>query len=307
MSRSSSRCRTVARQALLVGAALLLCVSLAPQTLLAQGNFDSVEIKTQKITDTVSMLIGAGGNIGVSVGDSGILVVDDQFEPLVPKIKAAIAELKAGDIDYVINTHWHFDHTGGNAKLGLEAAILAHENVRVRMAKGQETPRPTPPAPEVALPVLTFKESTTIHWNGEAVDVIYLPNGHTDGDSVVFFRGSNVVHMGDHFFNGGTFPFVDLNSGGNAIGLRDNIKKVLSMVDDNTQIIPGHGPLGTKKDLARYHQMLDETIAHIKKSKDAGKSLDEAKAAGIPAAWQSLGEGGFIKTDQWIEFVYSSL
>ncbi|HEV2845774.1 MAG TPA: MBL fold metallo-hydrolase, partial [Thermoanaerobaculia bacterium] len=205
-----------------------------------------------------------------------------------------------------LNTHWHFDHTGGNANFGKDASIIAHDNVRKRLAKGQMLRgSKVEAAPAEALPVITFGESVSIHLNGEEIKVIHFPHGHTDGDSVIFFTGSNVVHMGDDFF-AGRFPFVDLESGGSVQGLVENIGKVISQVPENVKIIPGHGPLSTLNDLKAYHRMLTETVGVVRTKIDAGKSLEEIKSEGLPEEWKEWGTG-FIKTDVWIESIHASL
>lgn len=215
----------------------------------AQRDFSGVEIKTTHVAGAVYMLEGSGGNIGVSVGDDGILMIDDQYAPLSEKIRAAIADIKKGEVDFVLNTHWHFDHVGGNTEFGRDAHIIAHSNVRRRVSTAQllfgETREPLP---RHALPVITYDDALTLHFNDEKILVIHLPHGHTDGDSVVYFTGSNVVHMGDDMF-AGMFPFVDLNHGGDVEGLTRNVKQIIDMMPDDVKVIPGHGPLSTLEDL----------------------------------------------------------
>ena len=216
------------RKQILIIAALFIFVCAGPA--LAQTDWSKVEIKATKVSGNVYMLEGAGGNIGVSVGPDGILIVDDQYAPLADKIKAALKTLGEGKLKFVLNTHWHGDHTGGNAAFGPEAPIIAHDNVRKRLATEQKNEffkRTTPPSPKEALPVITFGHSLTVHFNGEEIRVIHFPQGHTDGDSIIFFTNSNVVHMGDHFF-AGRFPFVDLGSGGNVEGFTKNVADVLT-------------------------------------------------------------------------------
>lgn len=273
----------------------------------AQGpDFSKVEIKVTKVAGSVYMLEGAGGNIGVSVGADGILIVDDQFAPLAEKIRAALKTLGDGKLKFVLNTHWHGDHTGGNSKFSTEASIIAHDNVRKRMASDQKIfGEKVPAAPKEALPVITFDNSLAVHFNGEEIRAIHFPNGHTDGDSVIFFTGSNVVHMGDDFF-AGRFPFVDLENGGNVVNLAKNIGDVINRLPAGVKIIPGHGPLSTVDDLRLYHRMLNETIDIVRKQAATGKTLEQLKAAGLPETWKDWGTG-FIKTDQWIELIYRSL
>ena len=229
--------------------------------------------------------------------------------PITPRVKAAIAEIQDGEIAFVINTHYHFDHAGGNAAFGEEATIVAHSSVRKRLMEGREwgVVFIEGERPAAALPVLTFDESVTFHWNGEAVDVIHFPNpSHTDGDVVVFFRDSNVVHTGDQYINRNGFPYIDQDVGGTAQGLRDNIASLLEIIDDETTIIPGHGPLATKADLRWFHDVVAETIAHIEGEKRAGKTLEQIQGAGLPEAYEEVGSG-FIPEAAWIQAVYTSL
>ncbi len=273
---------------------------------LAQRDFSNVRIKTTHVAGNIYMLEGSGGNIGLSVGDDGVLMIDDQFAPLAEKIKAAIGKLGKGKPKFVLNTHWHGDHVGGNLEFGRDAPIIAHTNVRTRLATGQKSGRRViEPSPPEALPVITFDESLSIHFNGEEIRVIHFPHGHTDGDSVVFFGGSNVVHMGDDFF-AGQFPFVDLASGGDVEGLSKNLAAVIARLPADVKIIPGHGPLSTLADLKQFDGMLGETISHIRELKKSGKTLSQAKQAGLPAKWDSW-SWVFISTERWVEIVYNSL
>jgi glyoxylase-like metal-dependent hydrolase (beta-lactamase superfamily II) len=284
----------------------LLIVSLGPAPVGAQQpDYSKVEIKVVKAAGNVYMLQGAGGNIGVSVGADGILIVDDQFAPLADKIRAALKTLGEGKLKFVLNTHWHGDHTGGNAQFSQEAPVIAHTNVRKRLATDQRVlGGPVKASPKEALPVITFDQSLTVHFNGEEIRVIHFPHGHTDGDSVIFFTTSNVVHMGDDFF-AGRFPFIDLDSGGSVQGAMDNVGDILKKLPADVKIIPGHGPLSTIDDLRLYHRMLTETVGLVRQRMRAGKTLDQIKAEGLPAEWKSWGTG-FIKTDQWIETIYRS-
>ena len=200
----------------------------------AQNQFENVTIQTVPVGGNVSMLVGQGGNIGVSAGDDGILIIDDQFAPLAGRIKAAIESLGSAVPKFVLNTHFHGDHTGSNEEFGLDSLIVAHENVRSRLEAAE--------SPVSALPVVTFDDDVTVHFNGEDVTLIHMPAGHTDTDSVVMFSESNVIHMGDHFFNGG-FPFVDLDNGGTVQGYLNNLERALSWIQSDTQVIPGHGAL----------------------------------------------------------------
>lgn len=293
-----------------VVAIFVFCIALffaAPEPVAQGQDFSKVEIKVHKITDSVYMLEGAGGNIGASVGEDGIVVIDDEFLPLADKIEAALKGITDKPVKFVINTHWHGDHTGGNPHFGEKAPIIAQENVRKRLITGGTTRfGKTDPAPKAALPVITFEDKVSVHLNGEDIRAIHFPNGHTDGDSVIFFTQSNVVHMGDDFFNGGMFPFIDLDSGGSVQGMIAGDEKVLAEVPDDVKIIPGHGPMGTKDDLRKFVQMLKETSAAVQAGVKKGKSLDQLKKEKVLAKWDSFGQS-FIKTDVFTEILYDSL
>ena len=274
----------------------------APQ----QPDFSKVEIKTEKAAGNVHVLFGVGGNIGVSAGPDGVLIVDDQFAPLADKIRAALKPLSPGQLRFVLNTHFHFDHTHANPVFGREALIVAHANVRRRLASdvvvlGQTYKAP----PKEGLPVVTYDTTVSIHFNGEEVRVVHFPAGHTDGDSVVYFTGSNVIHMGDDFF-AARFPFVDVDNGGSVEGLTRNVAEIISKAPADVKIIPGHGPLSTLADLRAYHSMLSETTDIVRGRLRAGRTLEQAKAEGLPDKWKDWGSG-FINTGQWIETVYRSL
>jgi cyclase len=273
-----------------------------------QRDFSQVQTKATKVSGNVYMLEGSGGNIGVSVGADGILIVDDQFAPLADKIRAALKGLGQGKLRFILNTHWHGDHTGGNVAFGPEAPIIAHDNVRKRLATEQKSEvfkSTTPPSPKEALPVITFDESLSVHFNGEEIRVIHYPQGHTDGDSVIFFTTSNVVHLGDDFF-AGRFPFVDLESGGSIEGLIKNIGEIIGKIPQDAKLIPGHGPLSTIDDLKSYHRMLQQTTEIVRQKMTAGKTLEQIKSEGLPDEWKPWGTG-FIKTDFWVETIYKSL
>ncbi|HKB64487.1 MAG TPA: MBL fold metallo-hydrolase [Pyrinomonadaceae bacterium] len=290
---------------LLVAAILMLYASAMPTH--AQ-DFSKVEIKATKVAGNVYMLEGSGGNIGVSVGPDGILIVDDQFAPLADKIKAALKTLGDGKLKFVLNTHYHGDHTGGNIAFGADAPIIAQTNVRKRLSEEQKSKlfnRTTPASPKEALPVITFDNAVSVFFNGEEIKVIHFPHGHTDGDSVIFFTGSNVVHMGDDFFNG-RFPVVDLEAGGDVEGMTKNIGDILSKLPAGVKIIPGHGALSDAEGLKSFHNMLVQTTDIVRKRMAAGKTLDQIKAEGLPEEWKTWGSG-FIKTDLWLTLVYTSL
>lgn len=259
-----------------------------------QQDFSDVEIKATKVAGSVYMLEGRGGNIGVSIGEDGVLMVDDQFAPLSDKINAAIKELGGEAPKFILNTHHHGDHTGGNAEFAQDGTVIAHTNVRKNLSD----------KPEDFWPVITFDQSLTIHMNGEDIKVMHYPNGHTDGDAVIFFTGSNVVHMGDQFFSG-RFPYIDLNNGGDVQGFMENVESVLGELPDDVKIIPGHGPLSNKGDLQTALAMLKETTSLVRKQMDAGKSLADIQAAGFPEKWHSWGTG-FVDSNRWVDIIYNS-
>ncbi len=264
----------------------------------AQRDFSEVEIKTTHVSENVYMIEGKGGNIGVSAGADGVLLVDDQFAPLAEKIRAALKKLGEGKLKFVLNTHFHGDHVGGNPEFGREASIIAHANVRKRLA-GSDSPMV-----KEGLPVITFDEALSVHFNGEEIRAIHFPNGHTDTDSVIFFTRSHVVHMGDHFFNG-RFPFVDLKRGGDVAGYAKNVGEVLKELPPDAKIIPGHGPLGTLDDLKAFHAMLGETTEFVKKRLEEGMSLEQIHDEGLPDKWDGWGEG-FISEERWISTIVQS-
>jgi glyoxylase-like metal-dependent hydrolase (beta-lactamase superfamily II) len=289
----------------LTGAASVLFLCLA-SVALAQQDFSKVEIKVTKVAGNVYMLEGSGGNIGVSVGDDGIVIVDDQFAPLAPKIKAALKGITDKPLRFVLNTHFHGDHTGGNAEFGTDATIIAHENVRKRLQEGGSAGGTAiAPAPKAALPVVTFNDRATVHLNGEDIRAIHFPNGHTDGDSVIFFPKSNAVHMGDDFVTYG-FPFVDVRNGGSISGMIAGVEKVLSMVPPDVKIIPGHGPISAPADVQKFVDMLKDTRALVAKAASEGKSADQMKSDHVLANYENLGKG-FIKTDAWIDLLLADI
>jgi len=270
--------------------------------------FANVEIKAEPLADGVAVLFGAGGNIGISYGPDGTVLIDDQFAPLTPKIQAAIADLGAEPVTYLINTHWHGDHSGGNENFGKAGAlIMAHDHVRERMLGIQKSGRGNDPAsPVEALPTVTYHDGIKLHLNGDEVQVRHMKHGHTDGDSVIFWKKANVAHMGDLFFHKMSLPFIDLNSGGNVRGVLAAAEKVLTMVNEDTKIIPGHGPMATKADLIAYRDMLKTVIGAVEKAQGEGKSL-EAVQEMKPAAQWDINPDAFIKGDAFVEAVYKSL
>ena len=275
----------------------------------AQQDFSKVEVKVTPVGGAVSMLTGSGGNIGVSVGENGVLLVDDEFAPLKERILAAVATLHEPSAPrFVLNTHFHGDHTGGNAGMAAAsgpapgAIIVAQENVRRRMVHGGGG---QPPAEPAALPVVTYGEGIDIHFNGELIRLLHVAHAHTDGDTVVIFTGSNVAHLGDLFFNG-MFPFVDLSSGGDVVGMARGVEQMLAQLPAGGKLIPGHGPLATIEDLRKYHRMLTETTQIVRERMAAGKTKDEVVAAGLPDEWKSW-SWQFVSTDRWLGTVFDSL
>jgi cyclase len=273
-----------------------------------QQDFSKIDVKGSKVSGNVYMLQAdpGSGNIGASVGPDGILIVDDQFAPLAEKIRAALKEAGGGPLKFILNTHWHFDHVGGNNVFGPEAPIIAHTNVRKRLTTEQKAMgRTFLPEPKEAWPVITFDNSLSIHFNGEEIKVFHMFPGHTDGDSVVYFTGSKVIHMGDQYIANG-FPFIDYESGGDVEGFVKNVATVLAQLPPNTKVIPGHGSLSTLDDLKAYHRMLMETTDIVRQRMAAGKSLDTIKAEGFPDELKPFG-GGFITAEKWIEAIYAGL
>jgi cyclase len=267
-------------------------------------------ISTSPVSDHVHMLVGQGGNVGISVGKDGVFVIDDQFAPLTAAILKAIRKLSEEPVRFVINTHYHGDHTGGNENLGKAGAIIvAHENVRKRMSAEQFSralKHTTPASPEGALPVVTFSDAITFHWNGDEIRVFHVEKAHTDGDSIIQFKKANVIHMGDVFFNG-KYPVVDLDAGGSIDGLIAVSRQILAMVDDDAKIIPGHGPLATKADLQKYVDVLTEICGKVAALKAEGKSLDEVRGAGLTKDYDATWGTGFMKPDVWMGIVYESV
>ncbi len=255
-------------------------------------------IKIQHVGGAVYMLEGRGGNIAVSAGPDGLLIVDTQFADLASAIETSLADMNQGKLKYVLNTHWHGDHTGGNAHFGEKATLIAHEKVRERLSGKSETP-------SQALPVITFRESASLHFNGEEIRMIHLGPGHTDGDVVIWFTESNVLHMGDQFFNG-RFPFIDLGSGGNAEGYLKNVQTMLQHLPDEAKIIPGHGQLATRENLQAFEAMMTESLNTVRQAISLGKPLDQLKASSPLEAYKAWG-AGFINTSRWLNILYNSL
>jgi cyclase len=288
-----------------IAATILAAVSCGPVA--AQQDMSAVEIRAVQIKPGVAVLYGNGGNIGVSYGEDGTILVDDQFAPLTEKIQAAVAGLGASPTKFLINTHWHFDHAGGNENFGEAGALIfAHENVRVRLAEGGTVSgNVTPPAAPAALPVVTYDDAVTFHVNGDEIEAKFLGGGHTDGDSVIFWKQANVVHTGDMFMHRAGFPFIDLSSGGNVEHLLNSLTGIIAMIDDETVIIPGHGELATRSDLISFRTMVATAVERVKALKDVGRSLEQAKATKPLEGLRNA--NGFISDDQFVEAIWGSL
>lgn len=286
-----------------------LIASLTTASAMAQ-DFSKIEIETIAVADNIFMLKGAGGNVGVSVGEDGVLLIDAQYEPMADKIKAAVAKLSNKPARFLLNTHWHFDHTGGNKRLNDDAVVsLAQKNVRTRMMAGGVIAafgKTVDPALGRALPELTFEQEIEVHFNNDTVVAKHMAAAHTDGDAVVFFKEDNVVHMGDLYFNG-VFPFVDLSSGGGVQGVLDGVNAALDSMDENTKVIPGHGALSNKAELQRYGAMLSSSIEKVAAAKAKGADLKQVQADNVLKDLDAEWGKGFIKLVTWTEFVYRSM
>ena len=294
--------------------ALVLAVSLLlswHSVVALDEDYSKVQMKVTKVAGSVYMLEGAGGNIGASVGDDGIVIVDDQFAPLAEKIQAALKGITDKPVRFIINTHYHGDHTGGNAYFQKQAPIIAQDNVRKRLesggaaGNGGSVHMDVKPAAKEALPIITFDHDVTVHLNGEDIRALFFPAGHTDGDSIIFFPKSNVVHMGDDFVTYG-FPFIDVESGGSINGMIDAVEKVIAQLPPDVKVIPGHGPISSLDDMRAYVTMLKATrdvVAHALKD---GKTLDQMKQAKLLDPWKKF-SGDFVKQDAFLETLYNSL
>ena len=266
--------------------------------LVADDTMSDVTITSTKLDANTYMFMGAGGNIGVSAGDDGILIIDDQFAPLAGKITAALNQIQPGLPKYIVNTHYHGDHTGGNAHFGEKGTILAHHNVLKRLSADSSTPA-------AALPVITFEDNISIHFNHDTLEVIHLGPGHTDGDSVVMWQKANIVHMGDLFFKD-RFPYIDLAAGGSVTGYRQNVSLILDRLNNDTQVIPGHGGLANKNDLLKFKHMLDDSINWMRGEIEMGHDLATIKKQGIPQKYDRWG-WKFISADKWITTLHKDL
>jgi glyoxylase-like metal-dependent hydrolase (beta-lactamase superfamily II) len=287
---------------------------LALPTLAQQDDFSKVQIKVTKVSGNIYMLEGAGGNIAASVGDDGIVIVDDEFAPLAEKIQAALKDLKITDkpVRFVINTHYHGDHTGGNEPFtNSGSTIIAQDNVRKRLVSGGvagnggSIKMENKPAEKAALPIITFEHDVTVHLNGEDIRALHFPAGHTDGDAIIYFPKNNVVHMGDDFVRYG-FPFIDVASGGSVQGMADGVEKAIAQLPADVKVIPGHGQLSNLDDVRAYVKMLRETTAAVQKAIAAHKTVDQMKKEQVLEPWAKW-SGDFVNQDTFIETVYNSL
>jgi glyoxylase-like metal-dependent hydrolase (beta-lactamase superfamily II) len=287
----------------------LLLTLLLPGPIPAQ-DMEDVEIRTVPVAEGIHMLLGRGGNIGVVSGPDGVFLIDDQYAPLTEKILAAVKAIDPGPVRFLVNTHWHGDHTGGNENLGKAGVVIvAHENVRLRMSVKQVMAalgREVPPSPRAALPVITFPDSLAFHLNGVTIEVQHVSAAHTDGDAVLWFSGRNAVHMGDIYFNG-MYPFIDTGSGGSVAGTIAAAAAVLARADDRTKIIPGHGPLSDRAGLAAYRDMLASVRDRVQAGLAAGQSAEEIVASRPTADLDATWARGFLKPDDFVGIVAADL
>jgi cyclase len=293
-----------------VFALLIPVLATLPAPVQAQRNFDSVQVTTVPVAAGVYMLQGAGGNIGVSAGSDGVFLVDDQYAPLTDKIKAAVTRINPAPIRFVLNTHWHGDHSGGNENLGKSGVlIVAHENVRRRMSVEQFNAlfnSRAAAAPGAALPVVTFSDTVTFYLNGDSIVAFHVAPAHTDGDALVYFRHANVLHAGDTFFNG-FYPFIDVSSGGTIEGTIAAADRMLAVANADTKIIPGHGPLATRVELQAYREMLVGVRDRVRRAMAGGRTLEQVIAAKPTADLDAVWGKGFINGDNMTRLVYTDL
>ncbi len=292
------------------GLAATFLAFLVSDTVQGQEDLSEVEIETVTVAPGIFVLFGGGGNIAVSAGPDGVILIDDQYAPMTEKITAAVAKLSEKPVRFVLNTHWHGDHSGGNENLGKGGAlIVAHDNVRERMSTEQFHKifdRHTPASAPGALPVVTFTEAVTFHLNGEEIRATHVEHAHTDGDAIVRFVNANVVHMGDTYFNG-MYPFIDVPSGGSIDGMIAAVRGVLADVDDATKIIPGHGPISNRSELKAYLSILEKTRANVARLMGQGKSLEEILEAKPNAEFDEALGGGFLFPDTYVKILFSDL
>lgn len=275
----------------------------------AQRDWSKVNITSEKLSDNVYVLFGSGGNIGLAIGEENAYLIDDQFSPLSDKIISHVKTITNKPVKWVLNTHWHGDHTGGNENMANQGAIIiAHENVRKRMSTKQNRGggRVAEPSPEASLPVITFNDKMTLYLgNNKTMHAMHVNDAHTDGDSYYYFPEDNVLHMGDNFFVG-RYPYIDLNSGGDIDGLVSNVVMALGIIDDNTKIIPGHGKVATKSDLQAYKEVISKLRERVVKAREEGNTLEQTQKLGLSKEWDATHGQGFINAERVIEFIYKS-
>ncbi len=292
-------------------AILTLSITSVGSVSLAQDqDFSQVEIQTIPVTENIYMLLGEGGNIGVSVGDDGVLLIDDQYAPLTTKIQDAVSQISDRSIRFLLNTHWHFDHTGGNENLGNSGVVIvAHDEVYTRMSTDQfmeAFQRPVPASPPAALPTITFNDTATFHLNGQTIKAFHVQTAHTDGDSVIHFPEADVIHTGDIYFNG-IYPFIDTSGGGSISGMIQATEKILALAGNNTKIIPGHGALSNRAELEVYQQMLIDVKQRTENAIANGLTLEEFIASNPTAEYDATWGEGFLKPAEFLTIVYQSL
>lgn len=287
-----------------------IVIATACALLVVLANFalaDDVEVKAVPVTDQIYMVTGKGGNIGLFIGEDGTFLIDDQFAPLTEKILTAVKSVGGEHPKFLINTHYHGDHTGGNENLGKEGTLIfSHHNVRERLSSGSfimAFNNKRDPVAKEGLPVVTFSEDIVFHLNGDTVEVVHIPHAHTDGDSFIHFKNANVIHAGDILFNG-FYPFIDVQHGGSLKGMIKAAGHLLALTDDNTRIIAGHGPVATRSDLTSYRNMLAIAYERLKGLKESGKSAEEAVAEKPLADLEETWGGGLFSGDRWIEIIY---
>jgi cyclase len=300
---------------LFLAVAFLIFLYQPPAVAQQEPDFSKVQIKVTRVSGNIYMLEGEGGNIAASVGEDGIVIVDDQLAPLADKIQAALKDLKITDkpVRFVINTHYHGDHAGGNVPFNnAGSTIIAQDNVRKRLesggtaGNGGSIKMEVKPAEKAALPIITFEHDVTVHLNGEDIRALHFPAGHTDGDSIIFFPKNNVVHMGDDFVRYG-FPFIDVASGGSVQGMIDAMEKATAQLPADVKVIPGHGALSNLDDVRAFVKMLKETSAVVEKALKQHKTLEQMEKDKILEPWAAKWSGDFVKTDAFIETLYNSL
>ena len=273
-------------------------------------DFDKVKIQTIPVEDGVYMLVGEGGNIGVSAGEDGVFLIDDQFAPLTSKIQDAVAKISNQPLRFLLNTHWHFDHTGGNENFGKAGAvIIAHDQVRKRLSTKQfikAFDREIPAAPAAALPIVTFGDTLTLHLNGQTIHTFHVEAAHTDGDSVIHFREANVIHTGDAYFNG-IYPFIDTENGGSVEGMITAVERILAITNKNTKIIPGHGPLSNRAELVAYRRMLQDVRTRTYAAIQKGETLESFVASKPTADYDKTWGKGFLSPEKFLTIVYQDL